>query len=149
MPSFDISSEVDHQEVTNAMDQAAREVSTRFDFRDTNSAAELGDRRLGVGVPSGLLRVLDWVRWLVWWSPTPPSLVRLVGADLVVDSTALGLTGWSATHTSAEAFLVAHAPAWWPSLSARRRQDLVLGGAASVLLAGLGGAGWGIARRWR
>ena len=43
MPSFDISSEVDHQEVTNAMDQAAREVSTRFDFRDTNSAAELGD----------------------------------------------------------------------------------------------------------
>ena len=43
MPSFDISSEVDHQEVTNAMDQAASEVSTRFDFRDTNSAAELGD----------------------------------------------------------------------------------------------------------
>ena len=43
MPSFDISSEVDHQEVTNAMDQAAREVSTRFDFRDTTSAAELGD----------------------------------------------------------------------------------------------------------
>ena len=119
------------------------------DVLDGPSAAELGDRRLGVGVPSGLLRVLDWVRWLVWWSPTPPSLVRLVGADLVVDSTALGLTGWSATHTSAEAFLVAHAPAWWPSLSARRRQDLVLGGAASVLLAGLCGAGWGIARRWR
>ena len=43
MRSFDISSEVDPQEVTNAMDQAAREVSTRFDFRDTNSAAELGD----------------------------------------------------------------------------------------------------------
>ncbi|MEZ5373634.1 MAG: YajQ family cyclic di-GMP-binding protein [Microthrixaceae bacterium] len=43
MPSFDISSEVDHQEVTNAMDQAAREVGTRFDFRDTNSSAELGD----------------------------------------------------------------------------------------------------------
>ena len=43
MPSFDISSEVDHQEVTNAMDQAAREVSTRFDFRDTGSAAELGE----------------------------------------------------------------------------------------------------------
>ena len=43
MPSFDISSEVDHQEVTNAMDQAAREVGTRFDFRDTNSSAEIGD----------------------------------------------------------------------------------------------------------
>lgn len=43
MPSFDVSSEVDDQEVTNAMDQAAREVSTRFDFRDTESSAELGD----------------------------------------------------------------------------------------------------------
>lgn len=43
MPSFDISSEVDQQEVTNAMDQATREVSTRFDFRDTESAAELGE----------------------------------------------------------------------------------------------------------
>ena len=43
MPSFDISSEVDQQEVTNAMDQAAREVSTRFDFWDTDSGAELGE----------------------------------------------------------------------------------------------------------
>ncbi|MEZ5382217.1 MAG: YajQ family cyclic di-GMP-binding protein [Microthrixaceae bacterium] len=48
MPSFDVTSEVDYQEVRNAMDQAAREVATRFDFRDTNSAAELGDQDITI-----------------------------------------------------------------------------------------------------
>ena len=40
MPSFDIVSEVDAQEVRNAVDQAQREVSTRFDFKNTNSTIE-------------------------------------------------------------------------------------------------------------
>ena len=43
MPSFDVVSEVDMQEVRNAVDQAAREVSQRFDFKNTNSSVELGD----------------------------------------------------------------------------------------------------------
>jgi len=43
MPSFDVVSELDLQEVRNAVDQAQREVSTRFDFKDTGSAIELGD----------------------------------------------------------------------------------------------------------
>ncbi len=38
-PSFDIVSEVDRQEVDNALNQAAREVGTRFDFK--NTATEL------------------------------------------------------------------------------------------------------------
>jgi uncharacterized protein YajQ (UPF0234 family) len=41
MPTFDVVSEVDHQEVRNAVDQAHREVSTRFDFKDTGSTIEL------------------------------------------------------------------------------------------------------------
>lgn len=40
MPSFDIVSEVDMHEVTNAVDQANREVGTRFDFKGTNSKFE-------------------------------------------------------------------------------------------------------------
>lgn len=40
MPSFDIVSEVDHQEVKNALDQASREIDTRFDFKNTNSSIE-------------------------------------------------------------------------------------------------------------
>ena len=43
MPTFDVVSEVDLQEVRNAVDQAQREVSTRFDFKDTGSSIELGD----------------------------------------------------------------------------------------------------------
>jgi uncharacterized protein YajQ (UPF0234 family) len=41
MPTFDVVSEVDFQEVRNAVDQAAREVRTRFDFKDTGSSIEL------------------------------------------------------------------------------------------------------------
>ena len=40
MPTFDIVSEVDHQEVRNAIDQAQREVGNRFDFKNTNSSIE-------------------------------------------------------------------------------------------------------------
>jgi cyclic-di-GMP-binding protein len=43
MPTFDVVSEVDLQEVRNAVDQAQREVATRFDFKDTGSSIELGD----------------------------------------------------------------------------------------------------------
>ena len=43
MPSFDIVSEVDHQEVRNAIDQAQREVANRFDFKNTDSSIEQND----------------------------------------------------------------------------------------------------------
>lgn len=43
MPSFDVVSEVDMQEVRNAIDQAAREIAQRFDFKNTNSLVELGE----------------------------------------------------------------------------------------------------------
>ncbi len=37
-PSFDIVSKVDHQEADNALNQAAKELSQRFDFRGTDSS---------------------------------------------------------------------------------------------------------------
>jgi uncharacterized protein YajQ (UPF0234 family) len=40
MPTFDVVSEVDRQEVRNAVDQARREINTRFDFKNTNSEIE-------------------------------------------------------------------------------------------------------------
>ena len=42
MASFDISSEIDMGEVTNAVDQAGREIANRYDFKHTNSSIELG-----------------------------------------------------------------------------------------------------------
>jgi uncharacterized protein YajQ (UPF0234 family) len=41
MPTFDVVSELDMQEVRNAVDQAQREVSTRFDFKNTGTTLEL------------------------------------------------------------------------------------------------------------
>ena len=43
MPTFDVVSQVDMQEVRNAVDQASREVSTRFDFKGTDSSVALKD----------------------------------------------------------------------------------------------------------
>jgi hypothetical protein len=42
MASFDVVSEIDMQEVRNAVDQAAREVANRYDFKNTNSSIDLG-----------------------------------------------------------------------------------------------------------
>jgi cyclic-di-GMP-binding protein len=41
MPSFDVVSEFDLQEVRNAVDQAAREAATRYDFKGTDTRVEL------------------------------------------------------------------------------------------------------------
>jgi cyclic-di-GMP-binding protein len=46
MPSFDIVSEIDHQEVRNAVDQANREATTRFDFKNTDSTIEYSEKEL-------------------------------------------------------------------------------------------------------
>jgi uncharacterized protein YajQ (UPF0234 family) len=46
MPTFDIVSEVDLQEVRNAVDQANREAATRFDFKNTDSAIDLNEGEL-------------------------------------------------------------------------------------------------------
>lgn len=38
MPSFDVVSEIDHHELTNAIDQANREIAQRFDLKDTQAS---------------------------------------------------------------------------------------------------------------
>jgi len=43
MPSFDVVSEVDTHELSNAIDQVNRELSTRFDFKGSNAKVELSD----------------------------------------------------------------------------------------------------------
>ena len=43
MPSFDVVSQVDYQEVRNAVDQAAREIVNRYDFKGTDTKVSLGD----------------------------------------------------------------------------------------------------------
>ncbi len=52
MPSFDVVSQIDMQEVRNAVDQANREVVNRFDFKDTNSTIDLDDTAMTLTLES-------------------------------------------------------------------------------------------------
>lgn len=52
MPSFDVVSEVDMQEVRNAVDQAVRELTNRYDFKGTNSSMELGETEIKLATAS-------------------------------------------------------------------------------------------------
>jgi uncharacterized protein YajQ (UPF0234 family) len=64
MPSFDVTSEVDMQEVRNAVDQASREVATRFDFKNTGATVELKAEEIELHAPTedrlrALVQVLE------------------------------------------------------------------------------------------
>ena len=52
MPSFDVVSEVNRHELTNAVDQANRDVSTRFDFKGTGSNFELAENQVTMNTES-------------------------------------------------------------------------------------------------
>ena len=52
MPSFDVVSEVDMHEVTNAVDQANRELGTRFDFKNTGATFKLDDNKVTMKAPN-------------------------------------------------------------------------------------------------
>lgn len=52
MPSFDIVSEVNKHELTNAVDQASRELSNRFDFRNIDAKFTLDDLTIELSAPS-------------------------------------------------------------------------------------------------
>jgi uncharacterized protein YajQ (UPF0234 family) len=52
MPSFDVVSEVDSHELTNAVDQANRELATRFDFKGVDAKFELVDEVISQSAPS-------------------------------------------------------------------------------------------------
>lgn len=52
MPSFDVVSKIDIHELTNAVDQANREIGNRFDFKGTNSRVEQDDKQLMLFAPN-------------------------------------------------------------------------------------------------
>ena len=52
MPSFDVVSQVDLNEVSNAVNQAIRELDNRFDFKSTNAKFELDDSSVTLRAPN-------------------------------------------------------------------------------------------------
>src|SRR5271154_4272990 len=64
MPSFDVVSEIDTHELTNAVDQAVRELAQRFDFKGTDAAFELMETTVTMTAPADfqLKQMLDILR---------------------------------------------------------------------------------------
>ncbi|MBC7204810.1 MAG: YajQ family cyclic di-GMP-binding protein [Pusillimonas sp.] len=64
MPSFDVVSEVDKHELSNAVDQANRELVNRFDFKGSNAMFELDQYVVTMAAPSSfqLKQMLDILR---------------------------------------------------------------------------------------
>lgn len=64
MPSFDVVSQVDMHELANAVDQANREVSNRFDFKGTDSRIEKSENILTIFAPAEfqINQVIDILR---------------------------------------------------------------------------------------
>ena len=52
MPSFDVVSEIDHHELRNALDQANREIGTRYDFKGSNARIEQSGNDLALEAES-------------------------------------------------------------------------------------------------
>jgi uncharacterized protein YajQ (UPF0234 family) len=50
--SFDIVSDFDRQELVNAIDQAEREIKSRYDLKDTNTTVELGEEEIVINTSS-------------------------------------------------------------------------------------------------
>jgi len=64
MPSFDIVSEVDTVELRNCVDNAVRELATRFDFRNVDASFELKDETVKLSAPDDfqLTQMMDILR---------------------------------------------------------------------------------------
>ena len=64
MPSFDIVSEIDMHEVTNAVDQAKRELGNRWDFKNVEADIELGENDITISAEQDfqLEQLLDMLR---------------------------------------------------------------------------------------
>ncbi|HJK97252.1 MAG TPA: YajQ family cyclic di-GMP-binding protein [Polyangiaceae bacterium LLY-WYZ-14_1] len=60
MPTFDVVSKVDHAEVDNAVHQAHREISQRFDFKGTNASIERSEE--GITLQASSADRVDAVR---------------------------------------------------------------------------------------
>jgi len=61
MPSFDVVSEIDFQEVDNAVNQASREISQRFDFKGTESGINLDKTAKTINLTSNSEEKLDTI----------------------------------------------------------------------------------------
>ncbi len=95
-----------------------------------------------VRVPGLLRRALMALRWRLGTVSTPSEVIGYTRHTWVISSDRLRATGWRATYTNEEAFVLGHRPGWWSTLNPDQRQLVSLGGlGAGALVASWGAVG--------
>ena len=106
-----------------------------------DTLAELEGPRPRLRAPSHLVRILSALRWRSGLAPTPPGVVPYTTHSWVVANDRLRALGWRAAYSNEEAWVVSHEPHPFESLPARRRQELLLGAAAVLMVGVMAAAG--------
>lgn len=93
-----------------------------------------------VRVPEPVARRIASARWKLGLAPAPPGLLPYTVHPWVIANDRLKAAGWRPGSTNEEAYVAAHRPAPWATVSPQRRQELALGGAAAALAGAAAGA---------
>jgi hypothetical protein len=90
MPSFDVVSKMNHQEVDNALNQARKEISTRYDFQGSNTVLELAPDQKSLLLKTKDVQKLNATREIVLQKLSKRG-ISLLGITMgEVDTAALG-----------------------------------------------------------
>jgi cyclic-di-GMP-binding protein len=83
MPSFDVVSEIDTHELTNAVDQASRELAQRFDFKETGACFELQELTVTMSAPADfqLKQMLEILKLMVNLARAKQDVILRHGID--------------------------------------------------------------------
>ncbi len=93
-----------------------------------------------VRVPGRVARRVAWARWKLGLAPTHPGLLPYAEHPWVVANDRLKAAGWRPTSTNEEAYVAAHPPTPWATVSPQRRQELALGWLAAAVVGAATGA---------
>ncbi len=111
-----------------------------------HALADLEGPRPRLRVRPHTMRYLNDMRVRLGFPPKSEAMMAYIRHPWVITNHRLRTLGWTPTHTNEEAWVVSHEPGPLESLSAPRRQKLMLGVAGGLLLSALAGIGWLIAR---
>ncbi len=107
-----------------------------------DTLAELEGPQPRLRMSSHFVRVVSALRWRTGLAPTPPGVVPYTACPWVVASDRLRALGWSAAYSNEEAWVVSHDPGLLETVTAKRRQQVLLGVLCAVVVTVAGLIAW-------
>lgn len=113
---------------------------------DGETCRELAGRVPRVRLPEEAAEGVGRFRWRHRLAPTPPGITAYTAYPWVIANDRLRDAGWSPEFTNEQAYVDGTPARPWATMNAKRRQQLALGTAAALVVAGLIGVGWLVRR---